>query len=115
MTGTVIDPATFNELKEVAGADFIHELIDTFLSEAPLILADLNKALAEGNAELFRRSAHSLKSNSNTFGAQNLAQLSKELENYGRENQLANVGNRLELLDAEYGRVELALKGLRDG
>jgi HPt (histidine-containing phosphotransfer) domain-containing protein len=111
----VIDSATFAALKEMTGADFINELIDTFLAEAPLMLADLRRALAEQNAEVFRRSAHSLKSNSNTFGALTLGSLARELESLGRENQLAAVGSKLyDLLD-EYGRVEAALKGLRDG
>lgn len=114
MTETVIDQGIFDELKEMAGAEFINELIDTFLAEAPLMLMDLQKGLAEGNAELFRRAAHSLKSNSLTFGALGLGELGKELEATGRDNQLASVGDKLGLLSDEYGRVALALKGLRD-
>ncbi len=32
MTDTAIDRATFENLKATAGADFVHELIDTFLT-----------------------------------------------------------------------------------
>ena len=38
------------------------------------------RALAAGDAERFRRAAHSLKSNSNTFGALALGALARELE-----------------------------------
>ena len=80
MTRPTIDRATFDELKENAGAEFVVELVDTFLVEAPAMLDDLRRALAAQNADQFRRAAHSLKSNSNTFGALTLGAMAKELE-----------------------------------
>ena len=44
------------------------------------MLAELRSARAAGDAERFRRAAHSLKSNSNTFGALALGALARELE-----------------------------------
>ena len=75
MNPAVIDPHTFDELQANAGADFVLELVDTFAEEAQRLLAELRNALAAGAAESFRRAAHSLKSNSNTFGATRLAVL----------------------------------------
>ena len=69
MSAAVIDPHTFDELQANAGADFVAELVDTFAEEAPPLLAEMRSALAAGAAERFRRAAHSLKSNSSTFGA----------------------------------------------
>ncbi len=69
MSETTIDRATFEALQQTAGAEFVGELVDTFLSEAPLMQQDLRAALAAGDADRFRRAAHSLKSNSLTFGA----------------------------------------------
>ena len=80
MTHAVIDPHTFDELQATAGADFVAELVDTFAEEAPRLLAELRNALAAGAAERFRRAAHSLKSNSNTFGATRLAGMARALE-----------------------------------
>ena len=80
MNDTVIDPHTFDELQASAGADFVAELVDTFAEEAPPIVAEMRAALAEGSAERFRRAAHSLKSNSSTFGAMQLADLARALE-----------------------------------
>ena len=68
MAQPTIDHATFEELKETAGAEFVVELVDTFLAEAPRMLDDLRRSFAAGNADAFRRAAHSLKSNGNTFG-----------------------------------------------
>lgn len=114
MSESVIDLPTFNSLKEVGGADFIIELIDTFLEDAPHMLNDLNKALADNNPDLFRRTAHSLKSNGNTFGALAFAELAKELEYLGRDNQLDVAGDKYKNLTAEYAKVEAALKGMRN-
>ncbi len=80
MTEPTIDRATYDELKDTAGADFVAELVDTFLVEAPRLIDELRHAYDKRNADVFRRSAHSLKSNSNTFGARTLAALAKDLE-----------------------------------
>ena len=114
MTESVIDLTTFNSLKEIGDADFIRELIDTFLDDAPHMLDDLSRALSDNNAELFRRTAHSLKSNGNTFGALSFAELAKELEFMGRDNQLDKVGDKFNKLFDEYAKVEVALKGMRN-
>jgi HPt (histidine-containing phosphotransfer) domain-containing protein len=112
---TPIDIATFEALKDTAGADFVGELTDTFLAEAPAMLAELERARAAGDAERFRRTAHSLKSNSNTFGALELGRMAKSLELSG----IAAVGQgdvpSLASLAGEYARVAAALKSLAHG
>jgi HPt (histidine-containing phosphotransfer) domain-containing protein len=108
----VIDPATFEELKQMSGEDFINELIDAFLDDAPNMIQNMQAALATKDVESFRRNAHSLKSNANTFGAMELAALAKELEFMGKENNL-DVGYRLEVLNEAFGKVAEELKGMR--
>ena len=70
MNESAIDKAVYAELQETTGAEFAAELMDTFIEEASGMLAELRRARAENHAERFRRAAHSLKSNSNTFGAE---------------------------------------------
>ena len=108
----VIDQPTFEELKQMSGGDFINELIDAFLEDAPHMLQNMRTALDAKDTESFRRNAHSLKSNANTFGATEMGILAKELEFMAKENNL-DIGNRLDLLNESYGRVAEALKGLR--
>jgi HPt (histidine-containing phosphotransfer) domain-containing protein len=108
----VIDEATFEELKQMSGADFINELIDAFLDDAPNMISHMHSALETQDIESFRRNAHSLKSNANTFGALELGALAKELEMMGRENNLA-IGNRLEVLKEVYESVAEELRGMR--
>jgi len=113
MADATIDSAVFEELKETAGADFVRELVETFLNEAPGMLAELRRALAAGDADRFRRVAHSLKSNSNTFGASALAALAKKLELGGFAVAREGSSEPLSALSAEYDRVAKALTELR--
>lgn len=108
----MIDQSTFEELKQMSGADFINELIDAFLEDAPDMIRNMQTALEAGDVESFRRNAHSMKSNANTFGALELGALAKELELMAREGNL-DVGNRLEVLGEVYGNVAEELKGMR--
>ncbi len=109
---SVIDMTAFEDLKQMAGADFIGELIHTFLDDAPQLIAQLHGALAAGDAETFRRAAHSLKSNAASFGANRLSTLARELEMLGRENKLSEVGERLKVLEEAYQAVAQELKGM---
>jgi HPt (histidine-containing phosphotransfer) domain-containing protein len=115
MTNTAtIDRATFENLEQTAGADFVRELVATFLTEAPRMLDELRAALAAGDAEKFRRTAHSLKSNSNTFGALTLGAMAKNLELGGLAAGRA-ADDPIGALAREYGRVAQALTELRGG
>ena len=114
MADTAIDRATFEALQQTAGAEFVRELVDTFLTEAPAMLEDLHRALAVQDAEKFRRAAHSLKSNSNTFGALTLGAMARELELGGLSKANENRGQPLDALAVEYSRVAAALKDLRN-
>ena len=111
MTSPAIDAATFAELQDTAGAEFVGELVGTFLEEAPQILAELRGALASVSADNFRRAAHSLKSNANTFGALKLGEMARELELGGLVADEAPV----DALQAEYNRAIVSLKELTGG
>ncbi|MFZ2650506.1 MAG: Hpt domain-containing protein [Burkholderiaceae bacterium] len=110
-TNSPIDLATFKELQETAGADFVEELVDTFIEDAPRMLAALREAFAGGQADPFRRIAHSLKSNASTFGATALAAMARELELGGMPAEPAP----LDALQTEYVRAAAALQGLCHG
>jgi HPt (histidine-containing phosphotransfer) domain-containing protein len=103
-----IDPETFKQLQDAAGADFVRDLVATFLEEAPRMLKDLHSALAARDKDKYRRAAHSLKSNSLAFGALTLAAIAREHEVAGVEG-----APPLTALEAEYGRVAKRLGELR--
>lgn len=105
---TTIDPATFAELQATAGADFVVELVQAFAEEAPQLVDELRAAQAAGAADRFRRAAHSLKSNSHTFGASTLAEMARALEVGGLPADAAPV----QALADEFGRALAALRAL---
>jgi HPt (histidine-containing phosphotransfer) domain-containing protein len=106
-----IDLKVFNELKDATGADFIGELVQAFLEDAPTQIAQMQSALTGQDAESFRRAAHTLKSNAATFGATDLSGLARELEMLGREKNL-EVGNRLQVLEEAFDQVKNQLNEL---
>ena len=108
-----LDMTTFQELKDMSGADFIDELVNTFLEDAPHLVNEMRSALKVNDAEAFRRAAHSLKSNSATFGANRLSGLAKELEMLGKENRLLEAEPKLGPLEEALHSVETELRGLR--
>lgn len=115
MDESVIDQAVYAALQNTVGAEFVTELVDTFLEEASGMLAALRSARADNHAERFRRAAHSLKSNSSTFGALRLAALARELELGGLSADPARDTAALAALEVEYARAATALNDLRHG
>jgi HPt (histidine-containing phosphotransfer) domain-containing protein len=115
MDESVIDRAVYTALENTVGAEFAAELADTFLEEASGMLAELRSARAANHAERFRRAAHSMKSNGNTFGASRLAALARELELKGLDADPGRDTAALAALEAEFARAAVALKDLRHG
>ena len=111
MTEPLIDPEVYAELSDTMGADFAAELVATFLEDAPTLLAALKEAAARGDADGYRRAAHSLKSNADTFGAPALAARARAMELGG----LASGAPPVAALEATYAETALALKALADG
>ena len=76
------------------------------------MIAELRASLAARDTEKFRRTAHSLKSNSNTFGALGLGVMARELE-LGGLPSAGSGSERIGALEREYALVVAALKELR--
>ena len=111
-----IDRAVFDALVQSVQGDraFVQELIDTYLEDAPKLIADIRAAVNADQADVLRRAAHSLKSNSASFGAMTLSALCKELEAMGKDGVLDGAAGRLERLAGEYEQARDALRLLRD-
>jgi HPt (histidine-containing phosphotransfer) domain-containing protein len=107
---SAIDPQTFSQLRETTGADFVAELVATFLDDAPGLIAALRASAAARDAAAFRRAAHTLKSNGNTFGATALAAMARELENRGPD-----AAGDIDALEQAYAVAAAELKGLANG
>jgi HPt (histidine-containing phosphotransfer) domain-containing protein len=110
-----LDPKALNNLLSVLGGEFsyLEELIDSFLEEAPTLLAEMEQYVKSGDTEGTRRLAHSLKSNGMDFGAQEFAQLCKELEMLWKSGALDGAGELAAKIMAEYERTVTALEAVR--
>ena len=115
MSEKPIDPSVFAELQATTGPEFAAELMDTFLDEAPSMIAELRNARTEGDNERFQRAAHSLKSNANTFGAVTLANLARKLELQGIDADPRRDDAALAELEAAHATAAAALKALCNG
>jgi HPt (histidine-containing phosphotransfer) domain-containing protein len=109
-----IDLQAFRALQESAGAEFVADLVVTFLEEAPRMQAELAAALAARSVDRFRRAAHSLKSNSLTFGATALGAMARELELGAASVVERGDAAPLAALESEYARAATALTELRN-
>ena len=112
MSEDIINQAVFAELQATTGPEFAIELVDTFLEEAPGILAELRTAREYGDNERFQRAAHSLKSNANTFGAVHLAEKARALELSGLNDDPPSDEAALAELEAAHASAAAALRAL---
>ena len=114
MTAKIIDPVIYQALASMVGEDYIGEMVEAFLDEGAQFLKQLSKALDTHDTELFRRAAHSIKSNATTFGALALSELAEELEAIAREDKLKNADVKLEPLSRAFTDASQALKKLKN-
>jgi HPt (histidine-containing phosphotransfer) domain-containing protein len=114
---SAVDTAVLGELRESVGDDpeFLAELVDEFLADAPTQLETLRTAAAAGDADGARRAAHTLKGTGRTFGAAQLASLCQEAETEAGSGDLGAVLTRVDGIDAEWARVHVELLAYRDG
>ena len=114
MTETLIDPEAWETLKSMTDSAFLVELIDTYLNDAPALLEQMRTGLAGGDIEAVRRAAHSLKSNSASFGATRLADASRELEMIARSGTLDGAAPQLAAIEAAYAQLSPVLEKMKN-
>ena len=110
-----IDQAILNELFESVGSDrdFMDEIIEEFFQDTPRQLAIIRDSMASGDAEALRRAAHSLKSNSASFGATHLHKLCKQMEDMGKAGEADGAAALATEIEGEYQLVHRVLEAYR--
>jgi CheY-like chemotaxis protein/anti-sigma regulatory factor (Ser/Thr protein kinase) len=106
------DAAAHVTLRELGGDDFLAEVVDAFLADAPALVATLRRALDQNDADELRRAAHTLKSNGSTLGAQRFSELCRELEQRAKSGRLDTASDLVGQVEQEYRPLEAALAGL---
>ncbi len=114
MSEEYIDKEALETLKSMTDPGFLVELIDVFLSDTPEQIELMRAGIEKGDLEQVRRAAHSVKSNSASFGATRLAGACRELEMIAKSGTLEGAGPRLEQINAEYQKLVPFLQELKN-
>jgi signal transduction histidine kinase/DNA-binding response OmpR family regulator/HPt (histidine-containing phosphotransfer) domain-containing protein len=104
-----IDTAVLQDLESRIGGA-LAELIGIYLGDAPKHLETMRQAVGKGDSQALFRAAHTLKPGSASLGAIPLATLCEELEWMGRGGALEGALEKVEQVEAEYGRVKTLLE-----
>ena len=109
-----VDPEGFDRLLAMTGNDpvFLAELVGTYLEDADSQLDAMRAAAERGSADDMIRPAHSLKGNSLNVGAEQLAELCRQLEADGRSGTVDRARERVAAAAAEFRRVKSELTRL---
>ncbi|MBF0175708.1 MAG: response regulator [Magnetococcales bacterium] len=111
----ILDAKKLADLKQalagVPGA--FADLVGQFLDKSESQIVEINQALIVGEFALVQRRAHSLKSQSATFGAMTLSDLLKQLELHARSGDLSAATNALKRVQTEFSHVKTALENER--
>jgi PAS domain S-box-containing protein len=110
-----LDDDALQNLRDLGGDEFLGEVIDAFLADAPELLATLRRSLDDGSTEELRRAAHTLKSNGATLGAEGFAERCRTLEQRVKSGELDGAAELVDRIEAEYRPLEEALAALRAG
>ena len=102
MSEALIDPETWEMFKSMTDPAFLVEIMDVYLMDSPELIAQMHSGLEAGDIEVVRRAAHSLKSNSASFGANRLSAVARELEMIAKSGTLDGAEAKLKLIETEY-------------
>jgi GAF domain-containing protein/CheY-like chemotaxis protein len=104
---TTLDATAIERMRSIAPSDeAFTQLVGSFLDNGTSLLAQLADAAGNGDTDLLRRTAHTLKSNAASFGATELADLCGALEAQARDDVVSGV-------DAQVAAIAAAFDGAR--
>lgn len=109
----ILDEDVLDELRSSVEGDrsFVVELIEAYVADGATHVAEVETAVADGDAGSLVRPAHTLKSSSATVGAQRLAALARDLEVAGRSGNLeASIAERMPQLREAWEEATAALR-----
>jgi PAS domain S-box-containing protein len=108
-----LESGALQNLKDLGGVEFLTEVVDVFLADAPGLMSSLRSALERGDTEELRRAAHTLKSNGSTLGAVEFAKRCHTVEQHARDGLLDGVPELVDQIEREYPALQEALTSLR--
>lgn len=110
---TVLNAGALDRLLRIGGQDFLLEMIDLFLDNAPQRLATARAALEGGDHPAIYRAAHSLKSTAGNLGAGALQAVSERVEDRASAGDAEALPPLLAEMDRCYEKVRDRLEAER--
>lgn len=108
-----LDAKTLQALREIGDGDNLNllaEIIESYLADAPQLLAVIKAAIAQQDAKALQQASHTLKSTSAVCGAIAFSHLCEELELMARSSAISGGLDKFSQLEAEYQKVTTALE-----
>ncbi len=87
------------------GVEVLRDLAGIFLEECPKLLNAIQEGVNTGDAKSARRAAHTLRSSSKIIAAEELDEITAQLEQLARDDELSSVAERLPQLREAAERV----------
>lgn len=89
--------------------ELVLQMVEFFLNSAAKLVAEMRGGLASGNMEELRRAAHSLKSSSRMFSADDLSGLSAQVEQRAKAAETAGIESLLGQIQQQLDELSQAL------
>lgn len=114
-SGSVVNPQVFSELAAATGADTARDVVEMFLRDMPLAIAEMRDAVKSKNAKVVRDLAHPQVSVCHALGVISMSQLARQLETFADEGRLDPAPDILQELEDLLAPVEIELRRLASG
>ena len=108
---TILNQETLTSLREL-GDDFFKDLIETFLQSSQDQVELIRRGVREESGSNIEAAAHNLKGACYGQGAEELGILCKEMEERGREDNLAEIDKLMAKVEKSYELTTATLREL---
>jgi signal transduction histidine kinase/HPt (histidine-containing phosphotransfer) domain-containing protein/FixJ family two-component response regulator len=96
-------------------SDLLSEMLDLYLSSSPLLMTEIESAVAVRDADKINRAAHSLKGALKNMCADSCAEAASQLEIVGQTGEVERADRCLATLKGEFQRLQTVLTEIAEG
>ena len=105
-----IDREMLENLRSIGDADFVAEVINIYVEDAPPRIEAIRAAIHSGDAEKLATAAHALKSGAGNGGAMDVFHLCGDIVVVARAGSLEGANAQLAKLESEHARAVRELR-----
>ena len=111
------DPVDLPVLQHLTDGDdeFLRELVELFLLDVPVRLANLKAAIALSSALEIKNEAHGLKGSCGNLAAKGMQKHMADIEKLAANNELTTIAHSMDAVDVEFARVQRFFQKVIDG